>query len=103
MNTSDLFKQLSSMQARMAELQEELAGEEVVGESGGGLVRVVLNGKSEAKGVEIDASLAGEDLAVIGGLVAGAFNAAVRQLQTSQAQRLGGALGLPNLPGMPQL
>lgn len=102
MSTSDIFKQLSDMQARMAELQEDLAEQEIVGESGGGLVRVVLNGKSEAKSVLIDASLAGEDLSVIGGLVAGAFNSAVRQVQANQAHRLGGALGLGNLPGMPK-
>ena len=86
----------------MADLQEELAGQEVVGESGGGLVKVVLNGKSEAKSVVIDPSLAGEDLAVVGGLVAAAFNAAVQQLQATQANRLGGMLGLGNIPGLPK-
>ena len=102
MNTSDIFKQLGSMQARMAELQEELAEQEIIGESGGGLVRVVLNGKSEAKSVVIDASLAGEDLSVIGGLVTGAINSAVRQVQANQAHRLGGALDLGSLSGMPK-
>lgn len=89
------------MQARMAELQEELAAQEVVGESGGGLVKVVLNGKSEAKRVVIDPSLAGEDLVVISGLVAAAFNAAVHQAQATQANRLGGVLGLSGIPGFP--
>lgn len=86
----------------MAGLQDELAEQEVVGESGGGLVKVVLNGKSEARRVVIDPSLAGEDLVVIGGLVAAAFNAAVQQLQATQANRLGGMLGLGDIPGFPK-
>lgn len=87
----------------MAQLQEELAGQEFTGEAGGGLVRVVINGKSEAKRVFIDPSLAGEELSVIGDLAASAFNAAVRQVQSQQAGQLGNALGLGDLPGFPKL
>ena len=91
------------MQARMAELQEELAAQEFTGEAGGGLVRVVINGKSEAKKVIIDPSLSGEDLAVIGDLAASAFNSAVRQVQSQQAGQIGNALGIGNLPGFPKV
>ena len=98
MNPTEIFKQLSGMQTRMADLQEELAGQEISGESGGGLVRVIVNGKFEAKRVIIDPSLAGEDLNVIGDLVASAFNAAARQAQSQQMEQLGGAFGLGDLP-----
>ncbi len=103
MNPNEIFKQLSGMQTRMTELQEQLAAQEFVGEAGGGLVCVVINGKSEAKKVTIDASLAGEDLAVIADLVASAFNAAARQVQSQQVGQIGDALGLGSLPGFPKL
>ncbi len=98
MNPTEIMKQLSGMQTRMAELQEELAAQEINGESGGGLVRVVVNGKFEAKRVIIDPSLAGEDLTVIGDLVASAFNAAAHQVQSQQMEQLGGAMKLGDLP-----
>jgi len=98
MNPTEIFKQLSGMQTRMAELQDELAAQEISGESGGGLVRVVVNGKFEAKRVIIDPTLAGEDLTVIGDLVASAFNAAAHQVQSQQMEQLGGAFGMGNLP-----
>ncbi len=98
MNPTEIFKQLSGMQTRMAELQDELAAQEISGESGGGLVCVVVNGKFEAKRVIIDPTLAGEDLTVIGDLVASAFNAAARQVQSQQMEHLGGAFGMGNLP-----
>lgn len=103
MNPTEIFKQLRGMQARVAELQEELAVQEFVGEAGGGLVRVVVNGKLEAKRVVIDPSLSGEDLSVIGDLVASAFNAAVHHVQSQQMGQFGNALGLENLPGFPKL
>jgi len=99
-NPTEIFKQLSGMQTRMAELQEELAAQEISGESGGGLVRVVVNGKLEAKRIIIDPSLAGEDLNVIGDLVASAFNAAARQVQSQQREQLGGVFGLGGLPDL---
>ena len=98
MNPTDIFKQLSGMQRRMAELQDRLAAQQVDGESGGGLVRVVVNGKYEAKQVIIDPSLAGEDLKVIGDLVASAFNSAARQVQSIQAGQLGDSIGMDQLP-----
>ena len=101
MNPTEIFKQLSGMQTRMAELQDELAAQEVSGESGGGLVRVVVNGKFEAKHVIIDPSLAGEDLSVIGDLVAAAFNAAAQQVQSQQLGQIGSMFGLGNLPDFP--
>ena len=101
MNPTEIFKQLSGMQTRMAELQEELAAQEISGEAGGGLVRVVVNGKLEAKRVIIDPSLAGEDMSVIGDLVASAFNAAAQQVQSQQMGQIGSAFGLGDLPGFP--
>jgi DNA-binding YbaB/EbfC family protein len=56
-NLGNLMKQAQQMQAKMAEMQERLAEMTIDGVSGGGLVRVTLNGKGEMKGVKLDPSL----------------------------------------------
>ena len=58
MNMQGLMKQAQMMQKKMEEAQKRLAESEVTGSSGGGMVKVTLNGKFEAKKVEIDKSLA---------------------------------------------
>ena len=57
MNMQGLMKQAQMMQKKMEEAQKKLAESEVTGSSGGGMVKVTLNGKFEAKKVEIDKSL----------------------------------------------
>ncbi len=52
-----IMKQVQEMQSKMAAVQEDLAGLEVTGQSGGGMVRVTMNGKSEMRGLKIDPSL----------------------------------------------
>jgi len=57
----NLMKQAQKIQADMQKAQEELAKAEVTGESGGGLVKVTMNGRHEVRRVEIDDSLVGDD------------------------------------------
>src|SRR5690349_10429180 len=52
-----MMKQVQDIQGRMQQMQEELAALQVEGQSGGGLVRVTLNGKMEARAVKLDPSL----------------------------------------------
>lgn len=49
MNIQGIMKQAQAMQKKMEEMQEKLAQEETEGVSGGGMVKVVLNGKFEMK------------------------------------------------------
>ena len=56
MNIQGIMKQAQAMQKRMEEMQEKLAQEEVEGVSGGGMVKVTLNGKFEMKKLELDGS-----------------------------------------------
>ena len=57
MNIQGIMKQAQAMQKRMEEMQEKLAQEEVEGVSGGGMVKVTLNGKFEMKKLELDPAL----------------------------------------------
>ena len=105
MNVGDMFKQAREMQSRLSDLQESLKRATVTGESGAGLVKVTLNGRFEAFGVEIDPLAATEERAVLEDLVAAAFNDAVRRVEALQKEKmsdLAQGLGLPpgfNLPG----
>jgi len=95
---SDLMKQAQQMQERMQALQAELAQMEVVGESGGGLVKVTLNGRHEARRVQIDPSIAKEELAVLEDLIAAAINDAVHRADRAQQEKMASltaGLGLP--------
>ncbi len=97
-----MMKQVGQMQARMQELQAELEGLEIEGQSGGGLVRVVLNGKSETKKVHIDPSLLKpEEAEILEDLIVAASQDAKGKLETQlQAKMQDMAGGLPLPPGM---
>ena len=93
-----LMKQAQQMQDNMRKLQEQLATVEVEGQSGAGLVKVVMTCKHDVKRVTIDPSLLSEDKDMLEDLVAAAFNDAVRRVESTTQERLGNltaGMGLP--------
>ena len=98
----DLMKQAQAMQEGMQEnmrkMQEDLQNMEVVGESGAGLVKITLNGKHEARGVTIDASLLTEEKEILEDLVAAAINDAARRVEALNAEKMAEATNGLNLP-----
>jgi DNA-binding YbaB/EbfC family protein len=96
---SGLMKQAQAMQENLKKAQEELAFVEVTGESGSGLVKVLMTCKHEVKRVTIDPSLLADDKDMLEDLVAAAFNDAVRKAaETSEAKMSKLTAGLP--PGL---
>ena len=96
-----LMKQAQAMQENMKRAQEELAGVEVEGQSGAGLVKVIMTCRNDVKRVSIDASLLAEDKDMLEDLVAAAFNDAVRKAEATSAERMGKlTAGMPLPPGM---
>ena len=96
-----LMKQAQAMQENMKKMQDELGRVEVEGQAGAGLVKVVMTCKHEVRRVSIDPSLVGEDRDMLEDLVAAACNDAVRRVETTVQEKMGGlaaGLGLP--PGM---
>jgi DNA-binding YbaB/EbfC family protein len=92
------MKQAQQMQENMRKLQEQLASVEVEGQSGAGLVKVVMTCKHDVKRVSIDASLLGDDKDMLEDLVAAAFNDAVRRAEATTQEKLGSltaGMGLP--------
>ncbi|HSQ06244.1 MAG TPA: YbaB/EbfC family nucleoid-associated protein [Chromatiaceae bacterium] len=96
----NILKQAQKMQEDLQRAQERLAQEEVTGESGGGLVKVTMNGRHEVKRVVIDPSLMGDDRDMLEDLVAAAINAAVQRVaERTQDSMAGLTAGLPLPPG----
>jgi DNA-binding YbaB/EbfC family protein len=94
----DMMKKAQEMQENMQKAQRELAGKEVTGEAGGGLVSVVMRGTHEVNRVSIDRSLVGEDVDMLEDLIAAAINDAVHKVEkTNQAamQEMTAGLNLP--------
>lgn len=92
-NLNDLMKQAQQMQEKMQQAQAELANAEVQGESGAGLVKVVMNGRHDVKKVEIDASLMTEEKEIIEDLLAAAVNDAVRKVEAASRDAMSGMAG----------
>ena len=97
----NLMKQAQKMQEDMQRAQDEIANLEIEGQSGGGLVRVVMNGQHELKNVAIDDSLVGDDKDMLEDLVAAAVNDASHKLAAASQDRLSGLTsGFELPPGM---
>jgi DNA-binding YbaB/EbfC family protein len=96
-----LMKQAQQVQENMKRIQEELATLEVEGQSGAGLVKVVMTCRHDVKRVTIDPSLLSDDKDMLEDLVAAAVNDAVRKVESTTQEKMGSlasGMGLP--PGM---
>ena len=94
----NLMRQAQQMQETMQKAQAELADLEVSGESGAGMVKVVLNGRHEAKSVKIEPRLLTEDKDMLEDLVAAAINDAVHKLASRTQEKYAGLMSGMNLP-----
>ena len=96
-----MMKQAQQMQEKMQKAQEEVASLEVEGQSGGGLVKVLMTGRHELRSVNIDDSLMGDDKEMLEDLVAAAVNDACQRLEAQTRDMMSGATeGLQLPPGM---
>ncbi len=93
MKINDLMKQAQQMQEQMQKTQQELASKEVQGESGAGLVKVVMNGRHDVRSVAIDSSLMTEDKDILEDLLAAAVNDAVRKVEEGNRDAMSGLAG----------
>jgi DNA-binding YbaB/EbfC family protein len=100
-NLGDMMKQVQAMQSRMAEMQAKLEQATVTGQSGGGLVKLVLNGKGVLTGLDIDASLLKpEEKEILEDLIVAAHNDAKTKSEARMAEEMKSLTGgLPLPPG----
>ena len=96
-----LMKQAQAMQDNLKKAQEELATIEVEGQSGAGLVKVVMTCKHDVNRITIDPSLLADDKDMLEDLVAAAFNDGVRRAEELSQEKMGKlTAGMPMPPGM---
>jgi len=100
-NFNNLMKQAQAMQASMQKVQAEIAGIEVVGEAGGGMVKITMNGRHEVKRVQIEPAVGGEDRELLEDLIAAAANDAVHKVDARVQEKMASVTaGLQLPPGM---
>ncbi|MFI3187590.1 MAG: YbaB/EbfC family nucleoid-associated protein [Methylococcaceae bacterium] len=96
----NIMQQAQKMQEDFKKAQEELNAMQVTGESGGGLVTILMTGKREARKVTIDPSLLGEDKDMLEDLVAAAINDAVNKVAKMKKEKMSDVTaGIPLPPG----
>ena len=96
-----MLKQAQEMQARLARLQEELAGRTVEASSGGGMVTVTANGRQEILSVRIEKEVVSpEEVDLLQDLVRAAVNEALSRSREMMAAEMAKITGGMNLPGL---
>ena len=100
-NMNNFVKQAQALQANMQKAQAEIAQLEVTGESGGGMVKVLMTGRHEVKRVQIEPAVSGEDREMLEDLIAAAANDAVHKVEARVQEKMAGlTAGLQLPPGM---
>ncbi len=92
-----LMKQAQQMQENMKKAQEQLAQLEVEGQSGAGMVKVLMTCGHDVRRVAIDPSVM-DDREMLEDLVAAALNDAMRRAEQVSQERMAGFSAGPNLP-----
>lgn len=94
----NIMKQAQKAQENLQRAQEEIAGLEITGQAGGGLVTVVMTGRHDVRRVSIKDELLKEDKEMVEDLVAAAINDAVRQVEQRSQEKMASVsagMGLP--------
>ena len=102
MNIGKMMKQVQDMQGKMADMQNRLGDIEVIGQSGGGLVTVTMNGKGEMRKISIDPKLISiEEKEMLEDMIVAATNDGKAKAEThiaGETEKMMGGLQLP--PGV---
>ena len=97
----DMMKQVQQMQAKMEQIQASLEQAEVEATAGGGMVKVVANGKHEIRSITIDPEVVDKnDVEMLQDLIVAAVNQARQKVQELQAEQMAGLTGGLKIPGL---
>jgi DNA-binding YbaB/EbfC family protein len=100
-NMGNMMKQAQKLQAKMLKLQEELADRTVEASAGGGMVKVVANGRQQVVGIAIEKEVVDpDDVDMLQDLILAAVNDALAKSQemvSTEMSKLTGGLGIPGL------
>lgn len=100
-NIGNIMKQAKKMQEKMGRMQQELETKTVEAQAGGGMVRVIVNGKFEIVSLKIEKDVVNpDDIEMLQDLIAAAVNEGIRKSQemaSSEMSKITGGLGIPGL------
>jgi DNA-binding YbaB/EbfC family protein len=100
-NFGNMMKQAQKMQAKMAQVQEDLKNEELEASAGGGMVKVTITGDMQVKSIAIDpGAVDPDDVDMLQDMVTAAVNEAIRSAQELGASRMSEVTGGMNIPGL---
>ena len=97
----NMMKQFQQMQTKMAEMQTELENTEIEASAGGGMVKVVVNGKGDIQTLAIDKEVVDpDDVEMLQDLIIAAINQAKEKAAELQQEQMSGLTGGINIPGL---
>ncbi|HEU4626523.1 MAG TPA: YbaB/EbfC family nucleoid-associated protein [Steroidobacteraceae bacterium] len=97
-NIGNMMKQAQAMQQNLQKAQAEIANIEVVGESGGGMVKVTMTGQHNVKRVQLEPAVVSEDREMLEDLIAAATNDAVKKVEARIQEKMASVMGGMQLP-----
>lgn len=101
MNIGKLMKQAEKMQAKMLEVQQELASKTVEASAGGGMVKAVASGDGQLVSIKIEKEvLSSNDVELLEDLVVAAVNSALENAKAMVAEEMKKVTGGLNIPGL---
>ncbi len=104
MDINQVMQQAQIFQKRMADIQDELAGQRITSTVGGGMVTVTVNGKNELLAITIERELINpDDPALLQDLIVAGINDAMRKAREAmqgEMRKLTGGMNIPGLSGM---
>ena len=96
----NMMKQAQQMKKKMQELQDQLEDLDVEGVSGGGMVKVVVNGKKDVKSLKINPDVMSEDVDMLEDLILAAIKKAQENANKESKDKMGSLTGGMNIPGL---
>ena len=100
-NMGNMMKQAQKLQSKMLRMQEEMADKQVEATAGGGMVKVVANGRQQILSIQIEKEVVDpEDVDMLQDLVLAAVNDALVKSQEMVSAEMGKLTGGMNIPGL---
>lgn len=100
---NEIMKRAQEMQKKLQDIQKQVAEMEVIGQSGGGAVKIVMTGQHYAKKVTLDPNLLKEEKSIIEDLIAAAINDATDKIERNLRDKMGGLAGIKLPEGLGDL
>src|SRR3989338_5502170 len=91
---NEIMKRAQEMQKKLQDIQKQVAEMEIIGQAGGGVVKIVMTGQHYAKKVTLDPNLLKEDKAIIEDLIAAAINDATDKIEKGLREKMGSLAGI---------